>query len=113
MAKVIVKARVESPRRFAEVVGEQTAARRGHGEINASHFVAYVDPNTCYCIFEWSSTDSAHAFWASAAGKRHIADWKAEGKVDVTVLVDGPGDSRTIEISSRMKMPPPLVEPYV
>ena len=113
MAKVIVKARVEFPKRFMEIVREQTTERRAHGEIHASHFVAYVDPHACYCIFEWSSSDSAHAFWASAAGKHHIAEWKAEGKVDVTVLVDEPGDSRAGEISSRMKMPPPLVEPYV
>ena len=113
MAKVIVKVRVESPERFIEVVEEQAPERRSHGEINASYFVAYVDSNTCYCIFEWNSTDAAHAFWASAAGKRHIADWRAEGKVDVTVLVDGLAGSRTAKISSRLEMPPPVVEPYV
>lgn len=102
MATVIIKARVESPRRFIEVLKEQAPERRSHGETNASYFVAYVDSNTCYCILEWNSTDSAHAFWASALGKLHIADWRAEGKVDVVVLVDELATPRA-EMSSRLK----------
>ena len=88
MAKVIVKTRVAAPGCFVEVVKGQAPERRANGELHSSYFVSYVDSNTCYCIFEWDSTDSAHAFWASRTGKQHIADWKAAGKVDVSVLVD-------------------------